>query len=71
MSNRRKLRPGGLPRIERCDRCRRPAAHVLVVPPADGNNGYEVLACRGCWPALRVAAEQLGVTIGACSCGRC
>jgi len=61
------LRPACSP----CDRCGRRAAHALVVPAEDGETGFEVLACAGCWPSLRIAVEQLGATIEGCSCGRC
>jgi len=73
MSNRRKLRPGGSPEIERCDRCGRPAAHVLVVPAvaAGETSGYEVLACGRCWPLLERVMQGLGGTVLPCGCGRC
>jgi len=71
VSGRRKLRSGGLPRVERCDRCGLPAAHALAVPPVAGESGYEVLSCSGCWPSLRIVVEGLGATIEGCTCGRC
>jgi hypothetical protein len=64
MSNRRKPRT----RVEACDRpaCTGPVTHVLVDPAGDC-----VRSCDRCWPALVVAIESLGGSVGACSCPVC
>lgn len=73
MSNRRTSTLQRRNRLPRCARCHdQVAEHVLVMPPRfAGEEGYELLACSGCWPALKAAATALGARIEGCDCGDC
>lgn len=41
--------------LRRCDRCRGKGSHELVFL-----DGHSFVSCAGCWPALRLAAYEVG-----------
>jgi hypothetical protein len=68
MSKRRKTRRTATP--ARCDRCGFAVSHVLVGLGPEGE-AWRLRSCDGCWPELVAAFEEIGASVGACSCPRC